>query len=446
MRYVYRTCPCGELRGIGADSYLLFKSIHYAHAERWESPREVTAWDGVYDATVPAPYCLQYDTFVSEKTVTGRFYSDETVEKPTVIYSEDCQLLNIWTPPEAENAPVLVFIHGGSYETGGGVLYNCKEFCQRGVITVTIHYRLNAFASAVGDGHTGNYGLQDQICALQWIKHNIAAFGGDPDRVTVMGESAGAMSVQNLVFSPLSNGLLHGAIMLSGAGLLPNAFQMKDPSVARELWDKIKKQLGAASLDDLKNAPAEKVFLAWKSVCASDPRYAYPATPVIDGYTIPDDPRTLATGGRVNPVPTIISVLSEDMWPLELYRCAVEWAELMEQAAFPPVYGMYFDHAMPGDQYGAYHGGELRYVFHSFNTSWRPYGEIDERISANIIDLFSNFAKTGVPSAPGLPVWTPVTKEDHRFMRFGDEPCEMYTVPEDALERTQQRGKPFPGM
>ena len=146
MQYVYRTCPCGEIKGIGADSYSLFKSVRYAQAERWESPKEITAWNGTYDATVPAPYCLQYNTFSSEKTATGRFYADETVEKPAVIYSEDCQLLNIWTPPEADRAPVLVFIHGGSYENGGGAQYDCKEFCRRGVITVTIHYRLNAHA------------------------------------------------------------------------------------------------------------------------------------------------------------------------------------------------------------------------------------------------------------------------------------------------------------
>ena len=137
------------------------------------------------------------------------------------------------------------------------------------------------FASAVGDGHTGNYGLQDQICALQWIKHNIAAFGGDPNRVTISGESAGALSVQNLIYSPLAKDLFCGAVMLSGAGLLPKVLGTNDPAVVKELWVKVKEALGAATLDELKSAPAKDVFLTWKKISASDPKYTLPAIPVI---------------------------------------------------------------------------------------------------------------------------------------------------------------------
>ena len=143
---------------------------------------------------------------------------------------------------------------------------------------------------------------------------------------------------------------------------------------------------------------------------------------------------------------TIVGFLSEDMWPLDLYRASVEWGLLMERIKYPPVYGFYFDREVPGSDYGAFHGADLRYVFHAFDTSWRPYDEIDERISANIIEYFSNFAKTGSPNGSDLATWFPITQKDQRFMHFGDDPCEMCSVPEDRLELVQARNKPFPGM
>ena len=221
MKYIYSTCPCGQIKGIGAEDYRLFKGIRYARANRWEAPEEVTGWEGVYDATTPGALCPQYDAYITGRPPVKQFYYDETVEKEGASYSEDCLYLNIWTPLDAQKAPVLMYIHGGSYETGAGskVSFNGMNYCRRGVIVVTINYRLNAFSSAVGDGIKGNFGLRDQVCALQWIRHNIAAFGGDPEKVTIMGESAGAMSVQNLIFTPLAKGLFRGAVMLSGAGI-----------------------------------------------------------------------------------------------------------------------------------------------------------------------------------------------------------------------------------
>ena len=208
MKYIYRSCPCGEIKGIGAKDYHLFKGVRYAMAKRWEAPEEVTAWTDVYDATLPGPWCYQWNAFIEEKSGPDQFYYDETVEKQTVLYSEDCLRLNIWTPTEGENLPVLVYIHGGSYETGGGSnpSFNGEAYCARGLVYITINYRLNAFASAYGDGIKGNFGIQDQACALKWIRNNIASFGGDPEKVTIMGESAGAMSVQNMIFTPLFMG------------------------------------------------------------------------------------------------------------------------------------------------------------------------------------------------------------------------------------------------
>lgn len=448
MRYIYHSCPCGQIRGIEAEEYALFKGVPFATAKRWEAPVEVTNWNGVFDATVPGMWCIQNDTYPHERVGPDQFYTDEIVEKQVNIYSEDCLNLNIWTKGDMVDAPVLVFIHGGSYETGGGgsPTFNGKAYCKKGIVLVTINYRLNAFSSAVGDGYTGNYGLQDQICALQWIKHNIQAFGGNPNRVTIMGESAGAMSVQNLILSPLAKGLFHGAIMMSGGGILPKAFAIKEPQIAENLWNDIRNRLQAESLKELSNVPADQIFKTWKCISESKKQYAFSTTPVIDGITIPESPLKLAESGKVNAVPAIIGVLSEDMWPTRLYEAAVEWGALMDKAGMPSVYAYYFDRAVPGSDDGAYHGCDLRYAFGTLYTSWRPYEEIDQRISQNMIDYFAGFVKTGIPCSTNLATWNPITQNNLMFMHFGDSDCEMCKVPEEHLLNVQKRHKPFPGM
>ncbi len=446
MHYEYRTCPCGAIRGIGTEEYALFKGVPYAQAERWEAPVPVTQWEGEFDGTRQGVACPQSNTYGLFQSATSRFYKNEVVEKPLVEYSEDCLNLNIWAPHNAESLPVLVYIHGGSYETGNASApaFSGVSYCRRNIILVNISYRLNVLASGIGDGHKGNYGLQDQICALQWIQRNIAAFGGDPDKVTIMGESAGAISVQTLLLAPQAKGLFRGAIMLSGGGIFSNTLRIKAPEEMEPVWRKLKTCFGAKTLDDLKNIPHKELFAVWKSVAATSPRFAFPALPVIDGEFIPEDPRKLAEAGKVNGVPTIISVLSKDMWPHALYEATVDWALLMEQAGLPPVYGMFFDRAVPDSDHGAYHGCDLRYVFDTLHISWRNFTETDHRISRNIIDYFANFIKTGTPTAPELPQWLPLGNKQRDFMHFGDAPCAMEAVPAEQLLVTEQTGKQFP--
>ncbi len=443
-RYVFRSCPCGEIKGIGTDSYHLYKGVRYAAAERWEAPEEVTAWPGVYDATAPGHWCYQRRAFFTEKLGSEQFYYDETVEKPVCTFSEDCLHLNIWTPAQGDRLPVLVYIHGGSYETGSGINFDGSAYAARQIVCVTINYRLNAFACAYGDGITGNFGIRDQICALRWLQHNIAAFGGDPAKVTIMGESAGAMSVQNLIYTPHARGLFHGAIMLSGAGILKKSFEIRTPETALEVWQKVKEAFGVQRLEELKSADPGELYRTWKDICNSEPRFAFPATPVIDGEMIPDHPETLVKTGKINAVPTICGVLSEDMWPHRLYHTILDWARLMEESGFPKVYGLYMDRAVPGSSHGAYHGADVRYAFCSLDTSWRPYEETDYRISRNMADFFAAFARTGVPAAEGLAEWMPLCDGNRQFMHFGDDPCAMCDVPEERLELTQKKGKPFP--
>jgi len=445
--YVQRTCRCGEIKGIGTGFCDLFKGIRYAVAGRWETPEEVTSWEGVYDATVPAPWCFQRRAFVRERSGVEQFYYNETVEKECIVFSEDCQFLNIWTPHVGERRPVLVYFHGGSFETGGsGAVFNGEAYTARGVVCVTVNYRLNVFACAYGNGITGNFGVQDQLCALHWIRHNIASFGGDPEKVTLMGESAGAMSVQNMIFSPLAKGLFRGAVMLSGGGILEKCFKLRTPETAEEIWHQVKKAFGARSLQELKTADPGRLYLTWKEICSAEPRFAFPATPVIDGSVIPADPRALVREGRVNTVPTICGVLSEDMWPLSLYHSILEWAELTERAGLPEVYGLYLDRSVPGSDHGAYHGADVRYAFCALDQSWRPYDAIDYRIANDMADSFAAFAADGFPRVSGTVKWLPLRDGNQQFMHFGDEPCALCQVPEAHLKEVQNRGKPFPSV
>ena len=446
MRYTIRNTPCGEIRGADTQKgYAYFLNIPYAKAERWERPVETTQWEGVYDGTIPTPWCPQTATYSADVGGTARFYGYETVVKQVVRYSEDCQRLNIWTPDGAEKAPVLVYIHGGGYMNGGSTApaYDGAGYAKKGLVAVTINYRLNVFASAVGGGHTGNYGLWDQITALQWIRNNISAFGGDPDCITIMGESAGAMSVQNLIYSPVAKGLFHRAIMMSGGGIFFRAFGINSRDNAEKLWEEVRKALGNPSWEEMQKMPGEDIFRTWSRVTLEG-KYVTPATPIIDDITIPDTAENLAKSGNVNNVPTILGFLSEDMWPHTLYQIALQWGELMEAANHEPVYGYYFDRQMPGSDDGAYHACDVRYAFDTLDLCWRPFTEIDDRISRDMMAYFAYFAEHGVPAPAHLAKWEPLGKNQTQFLHFGDEPCAMVDVPEERLEAQQAKGKPFP--
>lgn len=444
MELLQKTCPCGMVQGQilkGCEHYM---GIPFAKADRWEDPVEVTAWEGVLDATRQGDCCYQPGIFGEPPNRVRAFYAGETKTRQTFTYSEDCLNLNIRAPRDAKNAPVLVYIHGGGYLTGRGSAWSFdgSNYCKKGIVAVTIQYRVNIFANAFGDGHTGNYNLKDQVCALRWIKNNIAAFGGDPDNVTIMGESAGAMSVQNLIYTPYAKGLFKGAIMLSGGGIFTFAYGIQTPENVIDFWGKIKERFGAKTIDELKSLTPKELSYAWRDTCALEPRFGNTARPVVDGDWIPAMPEQLVESGNINKVPTILSFLSEDMWPMALYKMAVQWSQIAPN----PVYGMFFDRRIPGTDLPAFHALDVRYVFGTFDAFKYTFQETDYRISQNIIDYFSNFARTGDPNGEGLTTWETMKGEVPQFMHFGDAPCAMYTVPTEPLEAFQALKKPFPGM
>lgn len=451
--YAFTDTPCGRVKGIRKDGYCLYKGIRYATAERWEEPVLVERWEGEYDATIYGPSCCQQNGFYPvDPTTFSAFYYNQPADKEVVAYSEDCLNLNIWVPERAEKAPVALFIHGGSFVTGGNSaanISNGKDYCKRGIILVTINYRLNAFATGYDHNHHGNYALKDQIAAIQWVKRNIAAFGGNPDRIVGIGESAGALSLQCLLYTPESRGLLAASIMMSGGGNLDTLGIPCQPVFTETVWKLVMKKYGAERLDQLKSLSARELYDAWSEAAATDADLLNNcAKPIVDGRMIPREPAALMASGQVYDIPCIMGMSSEDMYPHMLYTKIVEWGAYQSREGRSPVYAYYLDRQLPGgDNVGAYHGCDLWYAFGTLNRNWRPFTRIDYRISENFIDYFSTFIKTGAPGCEGLARWSPITADDPAFLHFGDDEPAMCYPPEDKFATAIQNTlKPFPGM
>ncbi|MDD6161117.1 MAG: carboxylesterase family protein [Oscillospiraceae bacterium] len=451
--YVRLDTPCGKIKGLRKEDHLLFEGVPFARAERWEDPVVVDHWEGELDATKFGPLCSQHAQFYSELQGFSKFYYNENAEKRVCAYSETEGLnLNIWAPEGGHDLPVAVFIHGGSFVSGGNSNINIcggAEYCRRGIIMVTVNYRLNAFATGYDDTHKGNYAIKDQVAALKWVRNNIAAFGGDPDHIVVMGESAGALSLQLLLYCPQARGLMKGAVLMSGGGSFERLGTPARPEISRTVWNMVMKKYGVTSLDQLKDLPAKEVYDAWMEAGMTDINLAnHYAKPILDGEWIPGTFAELVADDAIEDIPCIIGMSAQDMFPFYLYTCAVEWAAYHAKHGRKPVYGYYLDRRLPGgDDAGSYHGADLWYAFGTLDGNWRPFEETDYRISENMIDYLAGFIKTGVPAAEGLAEWKPMTDTATQFLRFGEELPEMYQPPVDALvSDIRNTLKPFPGM
>lgn len=263
---------------------IAYKGIRYATAGRWEYPVQVTHWDGVYDATQYRDCSYQPRAFYNEEEVPEKaFYFNEFRRGETYTYSEDCLFLNIWTPEGAdENSklPVLVYIHGGGYTGGCGheKHFDGPIWPTKGVIAVTLNYHLGPIGFAClpelaeESGHTGNYGLYDQMTAIQWVRDNIEAFGGDPKQITIMGQSAGAMSVQQHCLSPLTDGLFSKAVMSSGGGV--HKMMSVAPAESRyDFWHAVMEDCGCKTLEEFRALPIDKLFASWQKIKKTDRKY-----------------------------------------------------------------------------------------------------------------------------------------------------------------------------
>ncbi len=418
--------PCGKIKGTNCriPGVTAFKGIRYATAGRWEYPKIVTEWEGIYDASAYGNCCYQPRSFYDEeKNIKKVFYYNEFRKGETYTYSEDCLFLNIWTPETAdENSklPVLVYIHGGGFR--GGCAHE-KQFDdpvwpKKGVIGVTINYRLGALGFAClpelqqEAGHTGNYGLFDQLTALEWVKNNISAFGGNPEKITIMGQSAGAMSVQYLCQSRLSEGLFKGAVMSSGGGAGHILMGKAEKNFA--FWEEIMSRCGCKNLEEFRAVPPEKLFEEWQKGQKEIKGGNMATVPVKDGIFIPEIP-------SAKKVPYMTGSTSHDMMPPILYSMAKKWGIKNSLKN----YVWFFDRMLPGDENGAWHSSDLWYWFGTLPNCWRPMEEKDYKLSEEMVSYLCNFVKSGDPNGDDLPEWKPCTKDDKKVLRLGEGETKM---------------------
>jgi para-nitrobenzyl esterase len=466
----------GEIEGRLTDSGLrLWQGIPFAAPPvgelRWRPPQPVLDWDGVLATTEPGPICMQLPG------LEGGFYSEELGEM-----SEDCLTLNVWAPRESTQArlPVLYWIHGGGLTGGAGSRYDGETLVPKGVVLVTVNYRLGGLGflahpelSAESGGVSGNQGLLDQIAGLTWVRDNIASFGGDSSNVTIFGESAGALSVSLVQASPLAKGLFHRAIGESGGSFQPMTYLKRATAYsesAEALGVKLAETLEVADLEGLRGADAEAVLAAF-SILAP-----YDKLAIVDGRAIPKEVRDIFAAGEQANVPVMIGsnadegttflpyfqpafgsgleglrAYANNMLPEVVDEVAQVWpaaddseadisfghlfADVLftypqrawargQESVSSPAYLYYFTWKPPipdSERYGAFHAADVPYVFGSLEMFGAQPTDADQKFSETISDLWVRFARTGNPNGDGFPEWQPYTPDNEVYMELGEE-------------------------
>lgn len=427
--------PCGKIKGI-IDDYgvSIFKGIRYATAERWTYPEEVTHWDGLYDATHYGNCSYQPRAFYNEAENPAKiFYYNEFRKGESYTYDEDCLFLNIWVPKDADpnsKLPVLIYIHGGGFTGGCGheKHFDGPIWAKKGVVAVTINYRLGPMGFLClpqleqEAGHTGNYGLYDQFTAIRWVKNNISAFGGNNDKITIMGQSAGAMSVQHLCQSNLTDGLFTGAVMSSGVAF--GSFMTSTLEKSYSFWQDVMNKSGAKTLEDFRKISPEKLFKCWKSTKGN----GMSTVPVTDDVLI-------KKGAKPKNIPYMVGTTSHDIAPGILHPMTKKWA--VKNGA----YLWHFSRQLPGDNKGAWHSSDLWYWFGTLKNCWRPMESKDYSLSDEMSTYLCNFVKNGNPYGIGLAEWKKCT-DNKTVMRFSDGDTSMGKVDMKKLITITLTNKP----
>ena len=459
----------------GPDSSVhVFKGIPYAvppvGSRRWKAPEPAPGWTGERLATEFGPDCTQ------SAYELGNFYY-----RPARITSEDCLYLNVWTPDtSATDLPVIVWIHGGALTRGSAAidLYDGANLARKGAVVVSLNYRLGILGyfahpdliAESAQGAAGNYGALDQIEALKWVRHNIRAFGGDPGNVTVFGQSAGAWSVSVLSVSPLAKGLFHKAIANSGGRL----DRRPELEAAAGAGAALARAAGKPTLDELRAMPAQALL------GAAD-KAAFQTNDIVDGWVVPEQPYEIFAAGRHNRVPVLVGFnedegttlnvgalvpsngriyaanvrklygdLADDYLSVyttdDLYQStlhafrdywfgwqAIAWARLA-RAAGEHAYVYSFGHSLPGprrEELGAYHAGELAYVFDNLDLYGDGATPADRRLARTMSAFWVSFAASGTPSVDGQPAWPLFTAEKEEFMSFREAAAASHDLFED---------------
>lgn len=482
----------GLISGTTADGVRSYKGIPYAAPPvgdlRWKPPQQpVGAWNGVRSGEAVGPACPQVPR-------PPNSVSSDPVERQ----SEDCLYLNVWTAAKAgEKRPVMVWYHGGGWSRGSATNLspNGAPLAKKGVVLVTVNSRLGALGylahpelTAESPHHSsGNYGFLDQIAALQWVQKNIAAFGGDPTRVTIFGQSAGSWTISMLMATPLAKGLFHRAIGESGGRFGPQPYLTEDRNgvaSAEKLGLAFVKAAGADSIKALRAMPAEKLLVV----------PGFRTEENVDGWALPDEVRTIFAERKHNDVPVVVGSTANESSAGELpktlkeYRARVEsqygdsikefdaaypvqnesdirnalsaiagqtrfnlhmrtWARMTTAAGRSKAYMYYFSHVPPhprSQELGAFHTAEIPYVFNDLaqHNTW-AYQDVDHRLADLMSSYWVNFAATGDPNGKGAPTWAPYDLTREPYLEFGEAVVlrnHLLKPQLDFLERLQRRG------
>lgn len=473
----------GDLTGVYSqdEQVEVYAGIPYAKPPvgqlRWKEPQAPENWEGVRACDTFAPMSMQKESnpiYSAGSQIVGYHNMNVTTkDNYKEARSEDSLYLNIWTPANVkagEKLPVLFYIHGGSLNSGQSYYrdYNGETLAKKGIIVVTITYRLGVFGYLADDelaaesenNTTGNYGLLDQIAALQWVNDNINSFGGDKDNITIAGESAGASSVNAICVSPLAKGLFRRAVAeSSGITAVVPYHTFRTMEDAKKVGNDILKEFNCDSVEELRKIPAEKLV---------DTRYSNNEM-TVDGYAITEQPYLTYEKGENNEEAIlggynaneayVFLMFSKDVtldnyertlrWLVgregaeelaKMYPAATDeeawenyveimgligfgyshyrWSELMATED-RPAYIYYFNKENGG--IGTWHAGEMPYMYGNLFRNPECYDETDYALSENMQDYLVNFVKTGDPNGSGLPKWETYNKNPNKIMSFGEK-------------------------
>ena len=427
----------GIIQGVVENGYTIFKGIPYAKPPirelRFKSPKEPEGWNGVYYADTFPHACMQTPPPEDD------FYYKEF--NSPVNFSEDSLYLNVWTPAKsaANMLPVAVWLYGGALLSGycAEKEFDGTEYAKRGVILVTVNYRLGLFGfmchpwlAEENNGHCGNYGVLDQLAALKWVKENIKAFGGDPDNVTLFGQSSGSLTSQTLMLSPLSKGLFNKCILQSGAGYDNGFCKNRKQEEYYDIGERAVELSGVKSLAELREIPADRLLEISNELigyaCSLDKGLGY--EPVIDNYLLVGDSEHNLKFGKFPDIPIILGSTANDICtpedktiPMEeslLHNGCINWCKHQIELGYTPSYVYWFNHRLPGDASGAFHSSELWYMFGTLDRCWRPFTDKDRHLSEKMLDYWCNFIKTGDPNGEGLEEWAAWDIENRSVMLF----------------------------
>jgi len=428
------TIEGGQVVGVPTPSegIIAYKGIPFAAPPvgnlRWKEPQPVIPWEGVKKAETYGAAAMQV-AWDPES-----FYGKEWRASGTVPFSEDCLYLNVWTPAAGKKdkkLPVAMWIHGGGYREGFAFepeMDGGEDWSSRGVILVSVTYRLGVLgflshpllSAESPHGVSGNYGLMDQAAALQWIHNNIEQFGGDPNNVTIFGQSAGAGSIQALCTSPMSKDLVAKAISMSGGGLgsLPGTPGYRPGlmlDTAQALNKKFMDFFNKTTLDSMRALSFDKLLQMAKTY-ADTTKTPVGFRPVIDNYFLKKTFSEAARANEISDIPYMIGFTSNDL--SDMTKPVQDFGALRAELSKKPTYAYMFQRQLPGDSSGAFHSADLWYIFHSLKHSWRPFTEGDKALSTQLTDYWTNFATFGDPNGKDGGAWTPYTAEHPEVMLF----------------------------